>query len=145
MRDMDYSSQSSLSSEEEDNTLPSDLEYEPIDFDSVLKGRYQSSNSDSRFSGAFGAQRLPQPLGMRPRTREEILESLGGEKLEVKIHKKVLDKLEELAKSGDMNSIKVVADLIKKDESAVEHVKDYPSQYRKVLGELFDSFMKEFS
>jgi hypothetical protein len=145
-----YSSESSLSSEEEDSTLPSPrVEYEPIDFDKVLRGRVPSYGRTitpvSRFSGAMGAQRLPQSLGPKPRTREDILESLSRDQLDVKIHKKVLDRLEELAKSDDMNSIKDVVELIKKDESAMEHVKDYPSQYRKVLGEMYDSFMSLFS
>ena len=145
-----YSSESSLSSSSEDSTLPSPrVEYEPIDFDKVLRGRGplygRTITPVSRFSGAMGAQRLPQTLGPKPRTREDILVSLSRDQLDVKIHKKVLDRLEELAKSDDMNSIKDVVELIKKDESAMEHLKDYPSQYRKVLGEMYDSFMSLFS
>jgi hypothetical protein len=92
------------------------------------------------------SEQIRLPGDFRAKTREEIYKSLSSKKPEIDfgIHKQVLDHLKELAEKRDLNEINEVADMIKRHPFALQHVKDYPSQYRKVLGEYFIDFEKHF-
>ena len=70
------------------------------------------------------------------------VKSAEREQLNVELHREVLVRLEELVKAGDKDGIKRLTEQIKRSPSALEHVKQYPSMYKKALGNYYDKFEK---
>jgi len=73
-------------------------------------------------------------------------ESVADEKkVNVEIHREVLSSLEEMANEGDKDGIKRLAAQINGSLMALEHTKQYPSMYKKALGDhyaMFERYMK---
>jgi hypothetical protein len=75
--------------------------------------------------------------------REESVED--EKKVNVEIHREVLSSLEEMANEGDKDGIKRLAAQINGSLMALEHTKQYPSMYKKALGDhyaMFERYMK---
>ena len=156
-REFDYDSESDYTSESDynsDYTSESESDSDS-DFEEELPQRItaaqaraiintQSLNDTIQYHG--NKQVRLQESVVRQKTLDEMYKSLSKKKSEINldIHKQVLTHLEELAKARDLQEIKGVAEMIKKHPFALQHVKDYPSLYRKALGEYYIDFSKHF-
>ena len=161
-REFDYDSDSDYTSSDSDYDSDSDYNSDytsesdsDSDFEEELPERItaaqaraiintQSLDDTIKYHG--NKQVRLQESVVRQRTLDEMYKSLSKKKSEINldIHKQVLNHLEELAKAHDLQEIKGVAEMIKKHPFALQHVKDYPSIYRKVLGEYYIDFEKHF-
>lgn len=121
------------------------------DSDSMSRRRAYMGNRLQRMMPRLDFDpRVEFRVNPRPRRSQDIMKSMTltlrdapeEKKVNIEVHKEVLAALEELVKTQDKEGIKRLAAQIKASPSALEHVKQYPSMYKKALGDHYPKFEK---